>query len=91
MAQGVVDGISAYGNAIGVPNIAGDLYFDERFDDNCLVNVVAMGIVKESDVIHSYAPPPIAAGSAVRRFRRSFSTKTMPNRTKAQSKFPTRS
>ena len=57
VAQGVVDGISAYGNAIGVPNIAGDLYFDERFDDNCLVNVVAMGIVKESQVIHSYAPP----------------------------------
>ncbi len=57
VAQGVVDGISAYGNAIGVPNIAGDVYFDERFDDNCLVNVVAMGIVKESEIIHSYAPP----------------------------------
>jgi phosphoribosylformylglycinamidine synthase subunit PurL len=57
VAQGVVDGISAYGNAIGVPNIAGDLYFDPRFDDNCLVNVVAMGIVKESEIIHSYAPP----------------------------------
>jgi phosphoribosylformylglycinamidine synthase subunit PurL len=56
VAQGVVDGISAYGNAIGVPNIAGDVYFDERFDDNCLVNVVAMGIVKESQIIHSYAP-----------------------------------
>ena len=57
VAQGVVDGISAYGNAIGVPNIAGDLYFDPRFDDNALVNVVAMGIVKESEIIHSYAPP----------------------------------
>jgi phosphoribosylformylglycinamidine synthase II len=57
VAQGVVDGISAYGNAIGVPNIAGDVYFDEGFDDNCLVNVVAMGIVKESEIIHSYAPP----------------------------------
>ncbi len=57
VAQGVVDGISAYGNAIGVPNIAGDVYFDERFDDNCLVNVVAMGVVKESEIIHSYAPP----------------------------------
>ncbi len=56
VAQGVVDGISAYGNAIGVPNIAGDVYFDERFDDNCLVNVVALGIVKESEIIHSYAP-----------------------------------
>ncbi|HEV7180178.1 MAG TPA: AIR synthase related protein, partial [Candidatus Baltobacteraceae bacterium] len=56
VAQGVVDGISAYGNAIGVPNIAGDVYFDERFDDNCLVNVVALGIVREADIIHSYAP-----------------------------------
>ena len=57
VAQGVVDGISAYGNAIGVPNIAGDVYFDERFDDNCLVNVVAIGLVKESEIIHSFAPP----------------------------------
>jgi phosphoribosylformylglycinamidine synthase len=57
VAQGVVDGIAAYGNAIGVPNIAGDVYFDERFNDNCLVNVVALGLVKESDIIHSAAPP----------------------------------
>jgi phosphoribosylformylglycinamidine synthase subunit PurL len=56
VAQAAVDGISAYGNAIGVPNVAGDVYFDERFDDNCLVNVVALGIVKESEIIHSYAP-----------------------------------
>ena len=35
VAQGVVDGIAAYGNAIGVPNLAGDVYFDEGFDDNC--------------------------------------------------------
>jgi len=65
VAQGVVDGISAYGNAIGVPNIAGDVYFDERFDDNCLVNVVAMGIVKESEIIHSYAPPGAAGWDIV--------------------------
>jgi phosphoribosylformylglycinamidine synthase subunit PurL len=65
VAQGVVDGISAYGNAIGVPNIAGDLYFDPRFDDNCLVNVVAMGIVKESEIIHSYAPPGAAGWDIV--------------------------
>ncbi len=56
VAQGVVDGIAAYGNAIGIPNIAGDAYFDERFDDNCLVNVVALGLIKEEDVIHSAAP-----------------------------------
>jgi phosphoribosylformylglycinamidine synthase subunit PurL len=57
VARSVVDGIGAYGNAIGVPNLAGDAYFDEGFDDNCLVNVVALGIVKESQIIHSHAPP----------------------------------
>ncbi|MBV8152520.1 MAG: phosphoribosylformylglycinamidine synthase subunit PurL [Candidatus Eremiobacteraeota bacterium] len=60
VAQGVVDGIAAYGNAIGVPNLAGDVAFDPRFDDNVLVNVVALGIVRERDLIHSRAP----AGSA---------------------------
>ncbi|MEO6835652.1 MAG: AIR synthase related protein, partial [Candidatus Tumulicola sp.] len=57
VARGVVDGIGAYGNAIGVPNLAGDAYFDEGYDDNCLVNVVALGIVKESEIVHSHAPP----------------------------------
>jgi phosphoribosylformylglycinamidine synthase II len=56
VAQTAVDGIAAYGNAIGVPNIAGDVYFDQGFNDNCLVNVVALGVLKESDIIHSYAP-----------------------------------
>jgi phosphoribosylformylglycinamidine synthase len=65
VAQGAVDGISAYGNAIGVPNIAGDVYFEEGFDDNCLVNVVALGIVKESEIIHSAAPPNAAGWDIV--------------------------
>jgi phosphoribosylformylglycinamidine synthase II len=56
VAKGVVDGIASYGNAIGVPNLAGDVYFDEGFDENVLVNVVALGIVKESEIIHSHAP-----------------------------------
>jgi phosphoribosylformylglycinamidine synthase len=56
VAQGVVDGIAAYGNAIGVPTIAGDVYFHEGFKDNCLVNVVALGIVKEKEIIFSSAP-----------------------------------
>ncbi|GAC1410047.1 MAG: phosphoribosylformylglycinamidine synthase subunit PurL [Candidatus Velthaea sp.] len=57
VAQSVVDGIAAYGNAIGVPNLGGDVYIDESFDDNVLVNVVALGLVKEEDIIHSKAPP----------------------------------
>jgi phosphoribosylformylglycinamidine synthase II len=60
VAQGIVDGVAAYGNAIGVPNIAGDVYVHEGFRDNCLVNVVALGLVKQNEIIHSAAP----AGSA---------------------------
>jgi phosphoribosylformylglycinamidine synthase len=56
VAQSVVDGIAAYGNAIGVPNLGGDVFVDASFDDNVLVNVVALGLVKENDIIHSRAP-----------------------------------
>lgn len=57
IVNGVVDGIWQYGNALGVPNLGGDIYFDETFDDNCLVNVVAVGIVAEDEIIHSAVPP----------------------------------
>ncbi|HUY40189.1 MAG TPA: phosphoribosylformylglycinamidine synthase subunit PurL [Candidatus Dormibacteraeota bacterium] len=57
VAQAVVDGISAYGNAIGVPNLTGDVFFHEGFNENCLVNVIALGLVKESQIVHSFAPP----------------------------------
>ncbi len=55
--EGVVSGIAGYGNPIGVPTLAGDVYFDPGYNDNCLVTVVTLGIVHEDDVIHSYAPP----------------------------------
>jgi phosphoribosylformylglycinamidine synthase II len=57
VAQSVVDGIAAYSNAIGVPNLGGDVYIDDSFDDNVLVNVVALGLVKQREIIHSKAPP----------------------------------
>lgn len=56
VAEGVVDGIWQYGNALGVPIIAGDVVFDESFDTNCLVNVVAIGVVKRGEIIKSRAP-----------------------------------
>lgn len=56
IANAVIDGIAGYGNPVGIPNIAGDIYFSNSFDENCLVNVVCLGIVKEQDIIHSYAP-----------------------------------
>lgn len=54
--EGVVSGISGYGNPIGVPNIAGGLQFDKGYNDNCLVTVVSLGVLREDAIIHSYAP-----------------------------------
>lgn len=54
--HGVVNGIAAYGNAIGVPNLAGDLYYHPGYNDNCLVTVVTLGVIREDHIIHSYAP-----------------------------------
>lgn len=54
VAGGVISGIAGYGNPIGVPNIGGDVYFDPSYNDNCLVNVVALGLVRESHLIHSF-------------------------------------
>jgi len=56
IARGVVQGVSGYGNPLGVPNVGGDVYFDEGFDENCLVNVTALGVLREKDLIHSYVP-----------------------------------
>ena len=56
IANEVINGIAGYGDAVGIPNICGDIYFNESFDENCLVNVVCLGIIKEKDIIHSYAP-----------------------------------
>ncbi|OGT57302.1 MAG: phosphoribosylformylglycinamidine synthase II [Gammaproteobacteria bacterium RIFCSPHIGHO2_12_FULL_43_28] len=54
--EGVVSGIGGYGNPLGIPNIAGDLYYDPGYNENCLVTVVTLGIVREDHLIHSYAP-----------------------------------
>jgi len=45
--EGVVRGISSYGNSIGVPTIAGEVHFDESYGSNPLVNVLALGISKD--------------------------------------------
>ena len=44
--DGVVRGIGDYGNSFGVPTVAGEVYFDESYRDNPLVNAMAVGIVK---------------------------------------------
>ncbi|MEM0448748.1 MAG: phosphoribosylformylglycinamidine synthase subunit PurL [Methanomassiliicoccales archaeon] len=50
---GVVAGIRDYGNRIGVPTVAGGVWFDEKYVGNCLVNVGCVGIVKKSDVVRN--------------------------------------
>jgi len=57
IARQVVDGIWQYGNAIGVPNLGGDVYFHHSFNENCLVNVVAVGLVEHEHITHSAVPP----------------------------------
>lgn len=54
--DGVVSGIGGYGNPLGIPNLAGDTYYDSAYNENCLVTVVTLGLVREDHVIHSYAP-----------------------------------
>ena len=48
--ENVVKGIADYGNAFGVPTVAGEIYFDECYDENPLVNAMAVGIVRHNRV-----------------------------------------
>jgi len=51
--NGVVDGISVYGNSIGVPTISTEVLLDDCFMENPLVNVAAIGIAKKNDILTS--------------------------------------
>lgn len=46
LLKGVVNGIGHYGNCFGVPTVGGEIYFDDCYTDNPLVNAMAVGIVK---------------------------------------------
>lgn len=54
--DGVVKGISSYGNSIGVPTVAGEVGFDECYTTSPLVNVMAVGIVNKNEIKKSGAP-----------------------------------
>lgn len=47
--ENVVKGIGDYGNCFGVPTISGEVYFEECYQDNPLVNAMAVGIVKHNE------------------------------------------
>ena len=49
--DGVVSGISGYGNCIGVPNIGGEVFFSESYTGNPLVNAMCIGLLKSEQLI----------------------------------------
>src|SRR5881398_2279499 len=52
---GVVAGIAHYGNCIGIPTIGGEIYFDESYEGNPLVNVFNLGILKHEQIARGAA------------------------------------
>jgi len=59
---GVVAGVGGYGNCLGLPNIGGEIVFDECYAGNPLVNVLCVGIMRHEDIKLATAPGP---GNAV--------------------------
>ena len=68
LVKGVVKGISHYGNAFGIPTVGGELYFDESFNVNPLVNAMSAGIVKAGETVsatsYGVGNPVYIVGSA---------------------------
>lgn len=55
LLDGVVRGISDYGNSFGIPMIGGEIYFDEAYEGNPLVNAMSVGIVKVGETASAIA------------------------------------
>ncbi|WP_134725852.1 phosphoribosylformylglycinamidine synthase subunit PurL [Paracoccus luteus] len=55
LVKGVVEGIGAYGNAFGVPNVGGEVRFHRAYDGNCLVNAFAAGLAQADRIFYSAA------------------------------------
>ena len=55
LLNGVVSGIGGYGNCIGIPTVAGETKFNETYNENILVNAMAVGHVKKDKIFYSKA------------------------------------
>jgi phosphoribosylformylglycinamidine synthase subunit PurL len=68
---GVVQGIGDYGNAVGIPSIGGEVWFDEAYEGNPLVNAMAIGLMKTDELIRGEASgvgnPIMAVGARTGR------------------------
>ena len=69
--DGVVRGIGDYGNCLGIPTVAGEVYFDESYQDNPLVNAMSVGLVNTEHVASAIAKgegnPVMIVGSSTGR------------------------
>lgn len=68
LLSGVVHGIGHYGNCFGVPTVGGEIYFDQCYHTNPLVNAMSVGIVKAGETVSATAKgkgnPVMFVGSA---------------------------
>ena len=55
LLQGVVSGIGDYGNCIGIPTVAGETKFNSTYNENILVNAMAVGLAKKNKIFYSKA------------------------------------
>jgi phosphoribosylformylglycinamidine synthase II len=55
LVSGVVAGIGGYGNSFGVPTVGGEVRFHTRYDGNCLVNAMAVGIAEKDKIFYAAA------------------------------------
>ena len=55
LLKGVVSGIGGYGNCIGIPTVAGETKFHETYNENILVNAMAVGHVRKNKIFYSKA------------------------------------
>ena len=53
--EGIVDGISSYGNAVGVPTVGGEVVFDDCYRENPLVNVLCLGVLPTERLVRGKA------------------------------------
>jgi len=71
LLRGVVSGIAFYGNCLGVPTIGGELRFEDPYKGNCLINVMAVGVVETDKIATSRAAgvgnPVIIVGNSTGR------------------------
>ncbi len=55
LLDGAVRGIGHYGNSIGVPTVGGEVYFEEPYEQSCLVNAMALGLCERARLVRSAA------------------------------------